>query len=1106
MKKTSILLTLFFICLNIEINAQSGNVGIGTLTPDASAVLDIQSTDKGLLIPRMTNSQISAIANPVVGLQVYSLDDKCIHRFNGIKWLMDCALEYNGSTLPPVDSVWIQLNDFPSSFGNRYGCISFTLNGEAYVGTGRNSIFNKDLWKYDPLADSWTQLNDFPAAFLGRRDAVTFTIGGEVYVGTGQVSGFSENDLWKYDPIADTWTQLNDFPFGGTREAIAFTINDVAYIGTGSSGAFRKDLWKYDPVSDSWMQLNDFPLAFEARADAVAFSLGDIAYVGTGNKNSPLKDFWKYDSLSDSWTQLNDFPHARYSVTYFVLNGEVYIATGQTGLNSGFQKGLYKYNAAADDWKKLSDFPTGFGARSSAIAFTLDNSVYLGTGLGGVYSDLWKYEPNNTSHLLAVNPNGDAIWIDPNNNDIIYTDDADADPTNELQDWSNLPGIPAAFIDGVDNVNDADADPGNELQDWSNLPGIPADFSDGTDDVNDADFDPSNEIQTISKTGNTITLSNSGGTFTDDVNDADFDPSNEIQTISKTGNTITLSNSGGTFTDDVNDADFDPTNELQDWSNLPGIPAAFLDGVDDVNDADADPTNELQDWSNLPGIPADFSDGIDDVNDADFDPSNEIQTISKTGNTITLSNSGGTFTDDVNDADFDSGNELISTAILNGSDLEITEAGATMIVDLSTLSGIDSTTVTDSENINLTLTANDITAQVKLNTVASNNILSSDINGLNAVESDPKVGENSLNYLPKWDGAKLVKSNSIFEDENGNVGIGTDAPTGLLEIKTPAYEESVIEQTDWDQWSPWSNDVWQSFIFFEDAAILAIDIGVDIDGPITISIYGGNGVIEPAALIYSETVESPFDLSLSNPIVLSTPLNLIGDLYYTFRIHGGSSAFFRESTFDSYSNGTSNLGEGHDYQFRIDLQEPIPVMQALIVTQLGDVGIGRTATTNPLEVEGEASKTTAGSWVGNSDRRLKKDIKTLNSQHMLQQLLALQGVTYEWNDDKTGSKRPEGIQYGFIAQNIQEVFPSLVAEDNLGYLQTAYGTYDAMTVEAIRALYQKIENLEAEKNLLKTEVSSFQTQLSEMDQIKQRMARLEAVLLVPEKSNPKISK
>ena len=46
-------------------------VGIGTTNPDGSAVLDISSTTKGLLIPRMTNAQLSAIASPVAGLIVY---------------------------------------------------------------------------------------------------------------------------------------------------------------------------------------------------------------------------------------------------------------------------------------------------------------------------------------------------------------------------------------------------------------------------------------------------------------------------------------------------------------------------------------------------------------------------------------------------------------------------------------------------------------------------------------------------------------------------------------------------------------------------------------------------------------------------------------------------------------------------------------------------------------------------------------------------------------------------------------------------------------------------------------------------------------------------
>jgi co-chaperonin GroES (HSP10) len=146
----------------------------------------------------------------------------------------------------------------------------------------------------------------------------------------------------------------------------------------------------------------------------------------------------------------------------------------------------------------------------------------------------------------------------------------------------------------------------------------------------------------------------------------------------------------------------------------------------------------------------------------------------------------------------------------------------------------------------------------------------------------------------------------------------------------------------------------------------------------------------------------------------------------------------------------------------------------------GNVGIGRTPATNVLEISGAASKSTAGDWLANSDVRLKKNISPLNSHEMLDKLLALQGVTYEWNDNKTGSKRPLGVQYGFTAQNIQTVFPTLVEEDKLGYLQTAYGTYDAMTVEAIRALNNKIAVLEKENTRQKTENAEMKAQLDKI--------------------------
>ena len=46
------------------------NVGIGTLSPDISALLELKSTAKGILIPRVTTAQMNTIANPAKGLMV----------------------------------------------------------------------------------------------------------------------------------------------------------------------------------------------------------------------------------------------------------------------------------------------------------------------------------------------------------------------------------------------------------------------------------------------------------------------------------------------------------------------------------------------------------------------------------------------------------------------------------------------------------------------------------------------------------------------------------------------------------------------------------------------------------------------------------------------------------------------------------------------------------------------------------------------------------------------------------------------------------------------------------------------------------------------------
>jgi hypothetical protein len=64
----------------------SGNIGIGTASPNASAILDVQSTTKGVRMPNMTTTQKNAIASPAAGLMVFdtTLSKLCV--YSGAAW------------------------------------------------------------------------------------------------------------------------------------------------------------------------------------------------------------------------------------------------------------------------------------------------------------------------------------------------------------------------------------------------------------------------------------------------------------------------------------------------------------------------------------------------------------------------------------------------------------------------------------------------------------------------------------------------------------------------------------------------------------------------------------------------------------------------------------------------------------------------------------------------------------------------------------------------------------------------------------------------------------------------------------------------------------
>lgn len=74
-------------------------VGIGTTNPDGSSILDIEATDKGILIPRLTTAEINAILNPANALMVYNIDLSEFQFNNGTSSVPDWCKVSNPSSV-----------------------------------------------------------------------------------------------------------------------------------------------------------------------------------------------------------------------------------------------------------------------------------------------------------------------------------------------------------------------------------------------------------------------------------------------------------------------------------------------------------------------------------------------------------------------------------------------------------------------------------------------------------------------------------------------------------------------------------------------------------------------------------------------------------------------------------------------------------------------------------------------------------------------------------------------------------------------------------------------------------------------------------------------
>ncbi|NOR44421.1 MAG: hypothetical protein GQ534_02455, partial [Candidatus Delongbacteria bacterium] len=140
---------------------------------------------------------------------------------------------------------------------------------------------------------------------------------------------------------------------------------------------------------------------------------------------------------------------------------------------------------------------------------------------------------------------------------------------------------------------------------------------------------------------------------------------------------------------------------------------------------------------------------------------------------------------------------------------------------------------------------------------------------------------------------------------------------------------------------------------------------------------------------------------------------------------------------------------------------------------------------DPLWVSGSVW---AISFLTTSDKRFKKNIVPISNA--LSKISQIDGVYFEWNDNmrkvknngEPEIKRDTSKQIGFIAQDIEEVFPEMVSTDGSGYKSVDYSKMSAVLLEAVKEEQQQIDKQQHQIDMQQQQIDMQQQKIDMQQQ------------------------
>jgi uncharacterized protein (TIGR02145 family) len=156
-------------------------VGVNPTTINSSAIFEMESTNKGILFPRMTTTQRNAITSPATGLLIYNTTTNCMEYFNGTGWLNTCT---NSITAPGGGGASSGGTAVVSAWSSTVGCSVGAGTNNSPAGVRRGGV-NETMVQGTPAPSTATITLVANVTTAGTYTIFTNTVNGVTFSASG---------------------------------------------------------------------------------------------------------------------------------------------------------------------------------------------------------------------------------------------------------------------------------------------------------------------------------------------------------------------------------------------------------------------------------------------------------------------------------------------------------------------------------------------------------------------------------------------------------------------------------------------------------------------------------------------------------------------------------------------------------------------------------------------------------------------------------------------------------------------------------------------------------------------------------------------------------